>query len=76
MINKREIFNFSVSILKSFIILLFFGVILPNLIKIYGRAYIMKKYSEGNSIFVYNSIKKSEFFLTYFYYIIRLFFSY
>lgn len=76
MTNRREIFNFLVSILKSFIILLFFGDILPNLIKIYGRAYIIKKYSEGNSIFVYNSIKKSEYFLTYFYYIIRLFFSY
>lgn len=58
--SKNDMYIFIMNLLKSFIILLIIGKLLPDLLrilleKVYGRSYMYK-----NSIFVYNLVDKNE----------------
>lgn len=55
MIDKNDIKIFLINLLKSFIILYIFGIVMPHFIVAYGNKFLKIKISSGNSILVYNS---------------------
>ena len=55
-IDKKEIKIFINNLIRSFIILYIFGVLMPYLITVYGDKFLRIKISSYNSMLVYNNM--------------------
>lgn len=61
MIISEEFTNFFIILLKCFLILTFFGLLLPRFLDYFLYNFINKANAYDNSLFVYNIFHKNEY---------------
>lgn len=71
--NKRKFIDFTIIFIKSFSILMIFGIILPYFFKKILYLYLFNRYTNKNVIFVNGVLDKNLIFMYNFIYTIRNF---